>query len=345
MQKQNQVNFFDLELKDIEELIEKFGKHKYRAKQIYKWVYEKGTTDFDEMSNLSKTFRAELPSLICFDLPQIINQLTSVDGTKKFLFQLKDNLTIESVLIPSDDHRLTLCVSSEVGCNLGCRFCYTGLQKLKRRLTVSEILGQYLSVKKSLSPEVRITNIVFMGMGEPLDNPEAVFKAIRIIHSPEGINFSRKKITVSTAGLVDRIPLVSEAKVRLAVSLNGTTDEIRSKLMPINKKYPLHALLESCRQHVIKTKDKVTFEYILIKGLTDSLDDARRLKKISQQVSCKMNIIAFNEHPGTSFQRPDEARVMKFHQALMDLNCHVLLRRTMGGDIYAACGQLTSTDR
>ena len=340
-QRLNKPLFFDSSLENLQNLFSGLGKEKFRAQQVFKWVYEKGVTDPQQMSNLSLQFRKDFAEQFDFRLPQMASHLTSQDGTEKFLFRLFDGLTVESVLIPSDG-RLTLCVSSEVGCNMACQFCYTGKQKLKRRLTTSEIVGQFYLVEKTLPAPLKITNIVFMGMGEPLDNPEAVFKSIDVLHEPFGRNFGRRKVTVSTSGLVPQIPLVTQNRVRLAVSLNAPNDEIRDQVMPINKRYPLKDLLEACREHTRESKDKVTFEYVLLKGVTDSLAHARELVHLVRHVPCKINIIPFNEHPGSGFHRPSDARVEAFHTELIHRGAHVLLRRTMGRDIYAACGQLTS---
>lgn len=334
-------NFFSLEIEDLERLFLGQGKERFRAQQLFRWVYGLRVQDPSAMTNFSKTFRAELPNLISFQLPQVVSHLVSRDGTQKFLFDVGQGQTIEAVLIPNDD-RLTLCVSSEIGCNMACRFCYTGKQKLKRRLLAEEIVGQFVQVVDRLPAGTRITNIVFMGMGEPLDNTDAVFKAIEILHSSWGFNLSKKRVTVSTSGLVPQIPLVAKAGVRLAVSLNATTDEIRSKIMPINQKYSMAELLEACREHARTTRDKVTLEYVLLKGVTDSLDDARRLIKIARSVPSKVNIIPFNEHPGSGFHRPENSVVAAFQEELIRSGVHVLLRKTMGRDIFAACGQLTS---
>ena len=307
-------------------------------------MYEARVTDIELMSNLSKDLRAELKNLISFDLPPVLKHLISVDGTQKFLFDVGNNNSIEAVLIPSDD-RLTLCVSSEIGCNMACQFCYTGKQKLKRRLTAGEIVGQFMQAYDALNKAgkgQRITNIVFMGMGEPLDNSDNVFKSIEVIHSPWGINLSRKKITVSTSGLIPEMYKVAEAKVRLAVSLNAYSDEVRSLVMPINKKYPLKDLLDECRRYYRATGEKITMEYVLLKGVTDQIDHARQLVKLLKDVPCKINLIPFNEHPGSGFERPDDATVQAFHTEAMRLGAQVLLRRTMGRDIFAACGQLTT---
>lgn len=338
------VNFYSFTLQDLEDFLKKYGKEKFRAQQIFKWVYESRVTDFDQMLNLSKDLRSELKNLITFKLPPVLKHLISVDGTQKFLFDVRDGNSIEAVVIPSDD-RLTLCVSSEIGCNMACHFCFTGKQKLKRRLTADEIVGQFMVVQDSLAKEGqgrKLSNIVFMGMGEPLDNSDNVFKSIEVIHSPWGVNLSRKKITVSTSGLIPEMYKVAEAKVRLAVSLNGYSDEVRSLVMPINKKYPLKDLLEECKRYHRATGEKITMEYVLLKGVTDQIDHARQLVKLLRDVPCKINLIPFNEHPGSGFERPSDETVQAFHQETQKLGAQTLLRRTMGRDIFAACGQLTT---
>lgn len=338
------TNFYSFTLPDLEAFLKKYGKEKFRAQQIFKWVYESRVTDFDQMLNLSKDLRAELKHLISFNLPPVIKHLISVDGTQKFLFDVGQGNSIEAVVIPSDD-RLTLCVSSEIGCNMACKFCFTGKQNLKRRLTADEIVGQFMVVQDSLAKEGqgrKLSNIVFMGMGEPLDNSDNVFKSIEVIHSPWGVNLSRKKITVSTSGLIPEMYKVAEAKVRLAVSLNAYSDEVRSQVMPINKKYPLKDLLEECKRYHRATGEKITMEYVLLKGVTDQIDHARQLVKLLRDVPCKINIIPFNEHPGSDFERPSDEAVQAFHAETQKLGAQTLLRRTMGRDIFAACGQLTT---
>ena len=227
------VNFYDLTLEQLREKLVGLGKESFRAKQIYQWVYAQGVTDIGRMSNLSKSLRAELPKHFYFELPELIEKRVSADGTIKVLLGVGNGKSIESVLIPADD-RLTLCVSSEVGCNLACRFCFTGKRNLEQRLSAGQIVGQFLQARRLLPAGKRITNVVFMGMGEPLDNPEAVFSSIQILSENIGINFSKKRITVSTSGLVPMIPLVTQSGARLAVSLNGPNDAVRSSIMPVN---------------------------------------------------------------------------------------------------------------
>jgi 23S rRNA (adenine2503-C2)-methyltransferase len=338
------VNFYSFTLETLQDFLKKYGKEKFRAQQIFKWVYTERVTNVADMSNLSKSLREEINGLIDFTLPPVIKHLVSVDGTQKFLFDMQNGNSVEAVLIPSED-RLTLCLSSEIGCNMGCHFCFTGKQKLKRRLAAEEIVGQFMQVQDSLARAgrgQRISNIVFMGMGEPLDNSDAVFKSIEVIHSPWGVNLSRRKITVSTSGLIPEMYKVADAKVRLAVSLNGYDNEVRSQVMPINKRFPLKDLLDECRRYYRATGDKITMEYVLLKGVTDQIEHARKLVRLLADVPSKINIIPFNEHPGSGIERPDDATIQAFHSEIMRLGAHVLLRRTMGRDIYAACGQLTT---
>lgn len=337
-------NFYSFTLETLQDYFKKFGKEKFRAQQVYKWVYESRVTDIDQMTNLSKDFRTELKKLLTFEMPPVIKHLVSVDGTQKFLFDVRDGNSVEAVIIPSDD-RLTLCLSSEIGCNMACHFCYTGKQKLKRRLSADEIVGQFMQVYDSLQREGqgrRISNIVFMGMGEPLDNPDEVFKSIEVFHAQQGINLSLKKITVSTSGLIPEMYRIAQAKVRLAVSLNGYSNEVRSQVMPINKKYPLPDLLEECKRYYRATGEKITMEYVLLAGVTDQIDHAAQLVKLLKDVPCKVNLIPFNEHPGSGFTRPSDEAVQAFHTECMRLGAQVLLRRTMGRDIFAACGQLST---
>lgn len=337
----DRISFYNLTMAELGEQLKGLGKEAFRAQQLFRWIYGERVTDFSQMLNLAKSFREELPQVLDLSLPTIIQDHLSKDGTRKYLFDVGDGKSVEAVVIPSEG-RLTLCLSSEVGCNMACKFCYTAKQKLQRRLQAWEIVGQYLAISDRLPEGQKITNIVFMGMGEPLDNPENVFKAIEIFHSPWGLNLSRKKITVSTSGIVPMIPLVTASGTRLAVSLNGVNDQVRSEIMPINKRWPLAELLDACRKHSAESGDLVTMEYVLLKGVTDSLEDARALYRLTKDVPCKINIIPFNEHPNSGFHRPDEAQIVAFHRELMRLGVHVLRRKTMGSDIYAACGQLTT---
>lgn len=334
-------NFYDLTLPELQEYLSGQGKERFRAEQLYRWVYQKGVTNPDNMTNLAKDFREEIKGLLEFRLPQVKHQADSVDGTRKLLMEVEGGKNIESVLIPNGD-RLTLCVSSEVGCAMGCQFCFTAKMGLMRRLNPYEINGQFVNAAASLNDGRRITNVVFMGMGEPLDNIDNVSKTVEIWHQQMGIGFAKRRITISTSGLAPLINRVAESGVRLAVSLNATTNEIRDRIMPINRKYPLEVLLESCRQYAILTGEMITFEYVLLKGVNDSLDDARRIVSLTKNIPSKINLIPFNEHPDSGFLRPPQKDVAEFQKTLMRLGKHVLVRRTMGRDIFAACGQLRS---
>ncbi len=338
-------DFYSFTLPKLEEYLESKGEKKFRASQLFKWVYGHRTLDPEKMTNLAKSFRDNLSEHLRFGLPPVIFEKISNDGTRKYLFDLGDNLSVESVLIPGSGGRLTLCVSSEVGCNLACKFCYTGKQKLKKRLTAGEIVGQYYQVLLKLPEDLKITNIVFMGMGEPLDNPQAVFDSIETLTSTHGFGLSRKKITVSTSGIVPMIPLITKSGTRLAVSLNGSNNEVRSEVMPINKRWPIEQLMEACQSYADETREKVTFEYVLLKGVTDSMDQARELYHLTKKIPCKINIIPFNEHPESGYFRPSEGTIHRFQNELIRLGAQVLRRKTMGRDIYAACGQLTTAQK
>ncbi|MGE3974426.1 MAG: 23S rRNA (adenine(2503)-C(2))-methyltransferase RlmN [Bdellovibrionales bacterium] len=335
------INFYNRTRAQLEKELMGAGKERFRAAQLFSWVYRKGITDIDQMTNLSKEFREQLKIKFDFNLPSVANSVASRDHTRKLLINVGEGKTVESVMIPSED-RMTLCVSSEIGCNMACQFCFTGKQKLQRRLDVFEIVGQFMRAQAELPETHKLTNIVFMGMGEPLDNLAGVFGAIDVICDDHGLNFSRKKITVSTSGLVPQIPEVAKAGVRLAVSLNASSDEMRDIIMPINKRYPLKELMQACKEYYDETKDRITFEYVLLKGVNDTLEDARRVNQIVRGVPCKLNLIPFNEHEGSEFVRPEMSAVLKFQNELIRLGHSVFIRRTMGRDIYAACGQLRS---
>ncbi len=333
------LNFFDLSLSDLKTFLLQRGYKNYCTQQLYKWTYQKSIFDFKKMTDLSKKARDKLSLLLHFKTPKLMETLKSLDGTEKFLFQTEEGFLYETVLIPSEK-RWTLCLSSQVGCNMACKFCYTGKQKLRKRLTTSEIIGQYMVVNERIKPHSKITNLVFMGMGEPLDNQEAVFSSIEIFCESLGIGLSRKKITISTSGLASLIPKITEARVRLAVSLNSANNRLRDQIMPINRKWPIESLLKACKEHTRVSKQKVTFEYVLLKGVTDSLKDAYDLYYLTKNIPCKINIIPFNEHFQSGFLRPSEEKIDKFQRKLINLGAHVFRRKTMGKDIYAACGQL-----
>ncbi|RII26724.1 MAG: 23S rRNA (adenine(2503)-C(2))-methyltransferase RlmN [Geobacter sp.] len=332
----NTVDLKNLTLPELEALIAGQGKERFRARQIFKWIYQQGVTDFASMTNLSREFRTELAATSCIsDLqPEVVE--VSTDGTRKYLFRLEDGASVESVLIP-DEGRNTLCISSQVGCAMACEFCLTGTFKLTRNLTTAEIVNQVCAVKR----DAEIRNIVFMGMGEPLANLDNVVPAIRILIDNDGLQFSNRRVTVSTSGLVSELDILgASVTVNLAVSLNATTDELRDRIMPVNRRYPLKVLLAACRRFPLPSRRYITFEYVLIRDLNDTLDDARRLVRLVSDIPCKINLIAFNEHEGCSFRAPTQEAIDRFHTYLLEKHFTVITRASRGGDISAACGQL-----
>ncbi len=330
------VDIKDFSLEELTAFLQGMGKEGYRAKQICKWIYQKGAESFGEMTNLSKDFRAELAARARIGVLEPVRAEVSADGTKKFLFRLDDGAHVESVLIP-DEGRATLCVSSQVGCAMGCRFCLTGSFKLQRDLRCGEIVGQVCAVRKT-DP---VTNIVLMGMGEPLANLDNVVRALKIMICPDGFQISNRRVTVSTSGLVPEMEALGRAvTVNLAVSLNATTDAQRDQLMPVNRKYPLDVLLAACRAFPLPNRRMITIEYVMIRDLNDSLDDAKRLVKLLRRIPVKVNLIPFNEYDGCMFRSPAQESIDRFHKHLLDKNITVITRASRGGDISAACGQL-----
>ncbi|MFA5073621.1 MAG: 23S rRNA (adenine(2503)-C(2))-methyltransferase RlmN [Nitrospirota bacterium] len=332
-----------LPFKELQTLLVEQGFKKFRAAQIQAWIYKKYARSFDEMTNIAKPDRGLLASLFSLASPRILTRERSSDGTRKFLFQLEDVHTIESVLIP-DENRTTLCISSQVGCSLGCRFCLTGSGGFKRNLLAYEIADQVLEASRIAASEgsVRISNIVLMGMGEPLLNFEEVLKALQLITSDTGLGFSPRRVTLSTAGIVPAIAALGKSGVRvnLAISLNATTDEVRDRIMPINKRYPLQELLAACRRFPLEPRRRITFEYVLLKGVNDSEQDARRLATMLHGIRCKINLIPFNPFPGSEFEMPDDTAVRRFQKILLDRGFTAPVRESRGKDISAACGQL-----
>ena len=333
-------------LEELAAFLEKRGAASYRAKQIIDWIYKKRVASFDAMTDLPNELRAQLAAE--FDTPktEVVRVLGSKDTTQKFLFRLRDQNLIESVLIPASpglygqpSDRRTICVSSQVGCAYGCKFCASGLEGYTRNLDAGEIVQQLIEIEK-FSGE-KIDNVVFMGMGEPLANLRNVLRAIRIINAPWGLGIGARHITVSTSGLAPQIrELANEStQFRLALSLHGATDEVRGKIMPVNRKYPLQVLLEACDYYVAE-KGRMTFEYILIAGVNDTDEQARELAKIARRLSAKINLIPYNTVEGLEWSRPSRARQAKFQSILRKHGVIATLRREKGHDIAAACGQL-----
>jgi len=317
------------------------GLDPYRGRQIRHWMLGRLAGSFEEMTSLPGSVRALLTEKANISHLQNIRSLESEDGTRKYLFRLADGNLIESVLIPERDH-LTLCISSQAGCAMGCRFCFTAKQGFKRHLTPSEIIDQVIQVKRSLDDPARLTNIVMMGMGEPLHNYNATLKAIRGLIDQDGMNFSHRKITLSTCGLVPEMEKMGrDMTVNLAVSLNAADDETRDFLMPINKKFPLKTLLSACRRFPLPNRRMITFEYILIEGINDSHGDASKLVRLLAGVRAKVNLIPLNPHPGSALAPPSTKKILDFQESLLRNHFTAIIRKSKGSDIMAACGQLS----
>ena len=337
------IDLTDFTLSQLTDFVESVSLPKYRGKQIFAWLYRPHVADFSQMTDLTKDLRETLASQASFHWPDIADVERSKDGTVKFGFKLEDNTYIESVLIPEDD-RNTLCVSSQVGCAMGCEFCLTGGMGFKRNLTPGEIVGQVVRVRDWLyddDSEPALNNLVFMGMGEPLANFDNLLVALEILTDQRGLNFSDRRITVSTCGLVPKIiELGQRTKANLAVSLHSVDDSVRSELMPINNKYPVAELLEACRNFPMPKRKRIMFEYILIKDLNDSVSDAENLAEKLRNIPCKINLLPYNETEALSFQRPSDEKIELFQRTLWKAGYTVLVRSSRGSDISAACGQL-----
>lgn len=331
----------NLSLSELNEFLRSFGKERYRSIQILRWLYQKNAQSFDEMTNLSKKFRQELSQVSFVSTLRPLHMEQARDGTKKLLFQLEDGNRIESVLIP-DKARLTLCLSTQVGCALGCRFCLTGKTGWKRNLMVSEIVNQILAVRQILPEKTSITNIVLMGMGEPLANYENTLKAIGLMTDPDAFKFSSRRITLSTVGLLPELERLSKEKISfcLAISLNASDEETRSHLMPVNRRYPLNKILGLCKHFPLRSRARITFEYVMVEGMNDSSQDAKRLLKILKGIPSKVNLIPLNEAPEIPFKRPSEEKIKQFQEILMDGGLTAIVRTSRGREISAACGQL-----
>jgi len=327
---------------------------KMRVGQIWQWIYQKGIRDFDAMTNLSKTFRADLAGKFVLDTPEIVKREISADGTRKYLVRIAGGHEVETVYIPEED-RGTLCISSQVGCTLTCSFCHTGTQKLVRNLTAGEIVGQVMLARDDLDDWTRagegmgerprlVSNIVLMGMGEPLYNFDNVRDAMKIAMDGEGISLSRRRITLSTSGVVPEIAKTAdEIGCMLAVSYHATTDETRDRLVPINKKWPIAELLDALRAYPkASNSERITFEYVMLKGVNDTDEDARRLVQQIKGIPAKINLIPFNEWPGAPYERSDWERIERFADIVYKAGYASPIRTPRGEDIMAACGQLKS---
>lgn len=340
------VDLKALSFSELEAFVKSLGWPKYRAKQIAQWIYQKKAEDFSQMTNLSKADRDLLEEHAFIGQLKVANIQQSVDGTQKYLLELADGMRIEAVLIP-DSRRLTLCISTQVGCTLDCVFCYTGTLGLKRNLRAHEIVEQVIIAQKNLVPFQRLTNIVLMGMGEPLANYREVIEALNRMTSPNGLAIPPRRITLSTAGLVPQIRqfMQSDLKMNLAISLNAPNQALRDRLMPkVNHAYPLEELIAACRSLPLAPRRRITFEYVLLSGVNDSPEHAKQLAQLVRGLPCKINLIPFNEFPESGFKRPEEEVVLRFQKILKDAKLHVFIRKTKGRDILAACGQLVAQE-
>jgi 23S rRNA (adenine2503-C2)-methyltransferase len=326
---------------EVEALMVELGQARYRGRQLFQWVQARRATDVDAMTTLSRDLRAALANRVTVSRPEVAREQRATDGTRKFLFRLHDGEEIESVLIPDQD-RLTACISTQVGCPLACRFCLTGLMGMRRNLTAAEIVGEMLALQDSLAAGERISNIVLMGMGEPLLNFHEVERALRILCDEHGANFSPRRITLSTAGHVPGIHKLaaSDLGVNLAVSLTATTDEVRDPLMPINKRWPIAELLKACRAYPLPRRRRLTVEYVMLDGVNDTAEDARRLARLLRGVRCKINLIPFNATPDLPDRPSPRERIETFQQILCDAHLTATIRESRGRDISAACGML-----
>lgn len=350
----------------IEALVRELGWPAYRGGQILRWIYQRGAREIHEMTDLPLSARQALAERATISQLEMLEHLISEDGTEKFLFGLggggrgaeasrgpaervvsrgarEGGSAIETVLIP-EGRRLTLCVSSQVGCGQACAFCYTGIVGLTRHLQAHEIVDQVIAVQRTLAGRRHLTNIVLMGQGEPLANLPHVLEALRRITSEAGLEITPRRITLSTSGLIPQMDeLAREApRVNLAVSLNATTQVVRNRLMPLHHAFPLDDLIAACRRYPLTPRQRLTFEYVLLKGVNDQPADARRLVRLVEQIPCRINLIPFNECPGGEFLRPDDATVLAFQRILRDADLPTFIRKSRGRDILAACGQLAA---
>jgi len=330
----------DYTLPELTDAVHELGLQPYRARQLFGWLHQQQAGDFDSMTSLPADVRARLKELFTISSFSPCRVAASQDGSRKYVFETAEGHAIESVLIPERRH-LTLCISTQIGCAMGCSFCCTGQAGLVRNLRPGEIVNQVLAIVRDENLADRLPNIVYMGMGEPLANYENVVKSIHILQDERGLNYSHRKITVSTCGLVPQIlRLGRDTDVNLAVSLNAPDDGLRSKLMPVNRTYPLAVLLKALRAYPLPPRKRITFEYILMRDVNDSDDHARALAGLLQGIRCKINLIPFNEHPHSDVRSPDEQQLLRFQAILQAHKYTAPVRRSKGSDIAAACGQL-----
>ena len=332
-------NIKDYTLDELKEELKEIGEKPFRAEQIYKWLYEARVSDFDEMTNLSLELREKLNQNYEIKKFKILKKQVASDGTRKYLFDVLDGNAIETVLMQYH-HGFSICVSSQIGCKMGCKFCASTGIPFARNLTTGEIIEQIMAVERDA--DVRISNIVFMGIGEPLDNYDNVVKAIRIINHPKGLNIGARHISISTSGLVPKIYQLAEENIQctLSISLHATTDEQRSQMMPVNNAYNIEELLKACKDYIEKTHRRISFEYALAKENNDNLEDAKRLVKLLKGMLCHVNLIPINKIENGEYTKSSNENIMKFRDYLNNHGIVATIRRELGSDIDAACGQL-----
>jgi 23S rRNA (adenine2503-C2)-methyltransferase len=336
----------ELELAELEQALEMLGRERFHARQLFRWVYRRGVADFQRMSDLSVALREQLERQFEVRTPEVVRRDVSLDGTTKLLLKLADGKLIESVFIP-DTPSMTFCISTQAGCAMRCAFCLTGKMGLDRNLTAGEIAGQVRVLARETGMLDKPFNIVLMGMGEPLHNYEPTMKALRILHDPHGLSVSPRRVTLSTVGVLPALErLASEPLMpNLAISLHATTEDVRDALVPVNRRYGFEDLLDACRRFPLKKRNRITFEYVLLKEVNDTPQDARRLVKLLHGIKAKVNLLPLNEAAGIPFARPDEDRVNAFAKVLADSGLTVSVRKSRGRDIRAACGQLITETR
>ena len=332
-------NIKDFNLEELKKELQEIGEKSYRAEQIFKWIFIENVTSFDEMTNISLELREKLKQNYTLEVFQIIKKQVATDGTIKYLFDLLDGNAIETVLM-SYHHGYTICVSSQIGCKMGCKFCASTGIPFARNLTSGEIVEQILAVERD--EKIKISNVVFMGIGEPLDNYNNVVNAIRIINNQKGINIGARHISISTSGLVPKIYKLAEENIQctLSISLHATTDEKRGKMMPVNDVYNIEELLQACKDYIAKTNRRISFEYALAKENNDNLEDAKRLVKLLRGMNCHVNLIPINKIENGEFTKSTNENIFKFRDYLNEHGIVATIRRELGADIDAACGQL-----
>jgi 23S rRNA (adenine2503-C2)-methyltransferase len=335
------TNLLDCSPAELEALAESLGAPRYRGRQLARWIFTRGVTDLEAMTDLPRDFRTAVAAQASVELPEIERRTPSQDGSHKLVLRYADGARVQAVLMPDGD-RLTLCVSTQVGCGFGCAFCYTGTMGLERNLSAGEIVAQVMVARQGLAPGARITHVVYMGMGEPLANYSATVKSLRLLTDPHAFGFSPRRITISTVGLVSGIQRLAREslKVNLAISLHATSNEIRDRIMPVNRGFAIEELLAACRRFPLPFRQRMTFEYVLLDGVNDAVEDARRLVRLLKGIRGKINLIPFNDWEGSGFARPPLPRILAFQAVLLEHGLTATIRWSKGEDIGAACGQL-----